>query len=61
MGSFFPDDFIDKLRYETDIVEVIGQYVELKKRGQNWVGLCPFHTERTPSFTVHPAKDFFKC
>ncbi|HUU30326.1 MAG TPA: DNA primase [archaeon] len=61
MGSFFPDDFIDQLRDQTNLVEIIGDYVALKKRGQNWVGLCPFHSERTPSFTVTPSKGFFKC
>ncbi len=61
MAAFLPDDFIDRLREQTDIVEVIGQYVSLKKRGKNWVGLCPFHSERTPSFTVTPDKNFYKC
>ncbi len=61
MAGYLPDDFIDNLREQSDIVEVIGQYVELRRRGQNWVGLCPFHTEKTPSFTVTPSKDMFKC
>src|SRR3989339_510551 len=61
MTGFLPDEFIDQLRDQTDIVEVIGQYVTLKKRGQNWVGLCPFHAERTPSFTVTPSRGIFKC
>ncbi len=61
MAGYLPDDFIDNLREQTDIVEVIGQFVELRRRGQNWVGLCPFHTEKTPSFTVTPSKDMFKC
>jgi len=61
MASFYPDDFIDRLREVTDIVGVVSQYVALKKRGQNWVGLCPFHSERTPSFTVTQSKGFFKC
>lgn len=61
MASYLPDDFIDNLREQTDIVEVIGRHVELRKRGQNWLGLCPFHTEKTPSFTVTPSKDMFKC
>ena len=61
MAAYLPDDFIDRLREQIDIVEVIGQYVSLKKRGKNWVGLCPFHSERTPSFTVTPDKNFYKC
>ncbi len=44
-----------------NIVDVIGEYVELKKTGSNWVGLCPFHTEKTPSFTVNEGKKFFYC
>jgi len=61
MAAYLPDDFLDRLREQTDIVEMIGQYVSLKKRGKNWVGLCPFHSERTPSFTVSPEKNFYKC
>ena len=61
MASYLPDDFIDSLREQTDLVEVIGQYVTMKKRGVNWVGLCPFHSEKTPSFTVTPSKGIFKC
>lgn len=55
------DDFKDRVREATDIAAVIGQYVSLKKRGKNLVGLCPFHTEKTPSFTVHPDRQFFHC
>src|SRR5256885_5841463 len=45
----------------TDIVELIGQTVALKRRGKDFVGLCPFHQEKTPSFKVDPAKQFFYC
>lgn len=55
------DDFKDRVREATDIAAVIGQYVTLKKRGKNLLGLCPFHTEKTPSFTVHPDRQFFHC
>jgi len=51
---------IDKIMEATDIVEVIGEFVQLKKRGANYVGLSPFVNERTPSFTVSPAKEIFK-
>ncbi len=52
---------IDKIYERADIVEVIGEFVSLKKRGVNYLGNCPFHNERTPSFTVSPAKSIFKC
>src|ERR1700749_2652645 len=51
---------IDRIMEATDIVEVIGEFVALKKRGANYVGLSPFANERTPSFTVSPAKGIFK-
>src|SRR5438477_5076650 len=43
------------------IVDIIGRFVKLKKRGANYLGLCPFHNEKTPSFTVSPAKEIYKC
>ena len=52
---------IDNLIENLDIVEVIGEYVELKKAGQNYKGRCPFHKEKTPSFVVNPEKNIFKC
>jgi DNA primase len=51
----------EEIKKAADIVEVIGQYVELKKRGQNYVGLCPFHSERSPSFTVNQNKQIYHC
>lgn len=56
-----PDDVITQIRDAANIVEVIGQYVQLKKAGRNWKGLCPFHGEKTPSFNVQPEKGFFMC
>ncbi|HET9581390.1 MAG TPA: DNA primase, partial [Gemmatimonadota bacterium] len=56
-----PDHIIDEIRDRADIVEVIGEVVELKKRGRNFVGLCPFHAEKTPSFTVTPEKQMYYC
>jgi DNA primase len=56
-----PDDVIAQIRGAADIVAVIGQHVQLKKAGTSWKGLCPFHGERTPSFNVVPAKQFFHC
>jgi len=56
-----PQGFILDLLARVDIVEVVGRYVTLKKAGQNYLGLCPFHGEKTPSFTVSPGKQFFHC
>ncbi len=56
-----PQGFILDLLARVDIVEVVGRHVALKKGGQNYLGLCPFHGEKTPSFTVSPAKQFFHC
>jgi DNA primase len=55
------DDKIDEVRNANDIVEVISGYVQLKKRGKNYLGLCPFHTEKTPSFTVSAEKQMYHC
>ncbi len=52
---------IDKIREAMRVEEVVGEFVSLRKRGANLVGLCPFHNEKTPSFHVHPAKGIFKC
>jgi DNA primase len=53
--------FADKVKTQSDIVRIIGEYVRLKKTGQNFTGLCPFHSEKSPSFSVHPTKQFFHC
>ncbi|MFA3782175.1 DNA primase [Melioribacteraceae bacterium 4301-Me] len=52
---------IDEIRTAADIVDIISAYVQLKKRGKNFVGLCPFHSEKTPSFTVSSEKQIYKC
>ena len=52
---------MDEVRAAADIVKVVGDYVKLRKAGANYVGLCPFHQEKTPSFSVHPAKQIFHC
>lgn len=57
----FSDDFIQQIRDNNDIESVIGSYVELKRRGKNLVGLCPFHNEKTPSFTVYPDTASYYC
>jgi DNA primase len=57
----FSQETLDKVREACDIVEVIGEHVTLKKSGQNYKGLCPFHSERTPSFVVSPSKEVYHC
>jgi DNA primase len=56
-----PDNFMQDLKLRTDINDVISSYVTLKKRGRTYVGLCPFHNEKTPSFTVYPDTQSFYC
>ena len=56
-----PQHFIQELLARVDVVEVVGRYVQLKKGGANFMGLCPFHGEKSPSFSVSPAKQFFHC
>lgn len=53
--------FADKVKQQADIVRIVGEYLRLKKSGQNFVGLCPFHAEKTPSFAVHPVKQIYHC
>ena len=61
MAGKIPQNFIDDLLNRTDIVDVINQRVPLKKAGREYQACCPFHTEKTPSFTVSPAKQFYHC
>ena len=56
-----PNDFIQTLLARVDIVDVIDRHVPLKKAGANYQACCPFHAEKTPSFTVSPTKQFFHC
>ncbi len=53
--------FADRVKQQADIVRVVGEYVRLKKSGQNFTGLCPFHAEKSPSFAVHPTKQIYHC
>ena len=61
MAGLIPQSFIDDLLNRTDIVEVVGSRVQLKKTGKNYSACCPFHKEKTPSFTVSPDKQFYYC
>ncbi len=61
MAGRIPQTFIDELISRADIVEIVGARVALKKAGSNYKGLCPFHGEKTPSFTVSPTKGFYHC
>ena len=61
MPTRIPQDFIDELITRTDIVELIDSYVSLKQKGKEFMACCPFHNEKTPSFTVSPDKQFYHC
>ena len=52
---------IQQILSRIDIIDIVGSFVKLKKRGTNYLGLCPFHNEKTPSFTVSPVKEIYKC
>ncbi|MCK4590479.1 MAG: DNA primase, partial [Candidatus Latescibacteria bacterium] len=61
MAYRIPEETIEEIRERTDIVELVSEYVSLKKRGKNYFGLCPFHTEKTPSFSVNSEKQIYHC
>ncbi|MDQ0254370.1 DNA primase [Evansella vedderi] len=61
MSRRIPEEKIEEIRKSIDIVDVISEYVSLKKQGRNFIGLCPFHGEKTPSFSVSPDKQLFHC
>lgn len=61
MAAYFPDTWLDELRARADIIQVISSYLPLKKKGSSYVGLCPFHNEKTASFTVDPDKQLYYC
>ena len=61
MAGLIPQSFIDDLLNRTDIVEVVSSRIQLKKTGKNYSACCPFHKEKTPSFTVSPDKQFYYC
>ena len=56
-----PPEVLDEIRARVDLVDLVGAVVPLKRAGERWKGLCPFHQEKTPSFTVHPKLNLFHC
>jgi DNA primase len=60
-GGFGGDDWVERVRAASDIVEIVGQTVPLRRVGRNWMGLCPFHPEKTPSFSVNAERQFYHC
>jgi DNA primase len=61
LARSIPDEIIRRVKNQANIVDIIGEYVVLKKSGRNFLGLCPFHAEKTPSFSVSPEKEIFYC
>ncbi|VEU70234.1 DNA primase [Mycoplasmopsis glycophila] len=61
MSNFIPKEFINSIQKQSNIVDVISEFLSLQKRGNNYIGLCPFHQDNTPSFTVNEAKQIYKC
>ena len=59
--SMIPHEYIEELTRRTDIVELVGSYVQLKRKGRLYGGLCPFHSEKTGSFSVSPDKQIYHC
>ncbi len=61
MAGRIPAEILTEIQQRADIVDIVGEYVTLRRRGRNWFGLCPFHQEDTPSFSVNQEKQIFKC
>ena len=57
----YPEEVIEEVRMRNDIVDVISGYVKLQRKGSNYFGLCPFHNEKSPSFSVSPGKQMYYC
>ena len=58
---YYPEELIEEVRIRNDITEVVSGYVKLERRGRRYFALCPFHSEKSPSFCIEPSKQFFYC
>jgi len=61
MSAYYPEELLEEIRLNNDIVDVVSEYVKLEKRGKYYFGICPFHREKTASFTVTPSRQIFNC
>ena len=60
-SMYYPDELIEEVRSKNDIVDVISGYVRIQKKGSSYFGLCPFHNEKSPSFSVSPGRQMYYC
>lgn len=58
---YYPDELVEEVRMKNDIVDVVSGYVRIQKKGSSYFGLCPFHNEKSPSFSVSPNKQMYYC
>ena len=61
LTMYYPDELVEEVRSRNDIVDIVGNYVRLQKKGASYFGLCPFHNEKSPSFSVSPQKQMYYC